>query len=82
MLPCMRTTLDLTDDLFRRAKKKAADEGVALREVVEAALRSYLIGRPRRSTYKLRWRTESGRPQPGIDLDDRDALFDQMGGRK
>ena len=82
MLLCMRTTLDLTDDLFRRAKKKAADEGVALRDVVEAALRGYLAGRSQRSTYKLRWRPESGRLQAGVDLDDRDALLDRMGGRK
>ena len=82
MLLGMRTTLDLTDDLFRRAKKRAADEGIALRDLVENALRSYLTGRPRRSTYKLRWRTESGRLQPGVDLDDRDELFDRMGGRK
>ena len=28
----MRTTMDINDDLMRRAKKKAADDGVAVRE--------------------------------------------------
>lgn len=81
MFLCMRTTLDLADEIFRRAKKRAADDGVPLRDVVEAALRSYLSGGPKTSKHELCWRTESGRLQPGVDLDDRDALFDRMGGR-
>jgi len=82
MFLCMRTTLDLSDELLRAAKKRAADERVPLREVVENALRRYLSGRQRRSEYRLRWSTEKGRLQPGVDLDDRDSLFDAMGGRK
>jgi hypothetical protein len=30
----------------------------------------------------LRWSSERGRLQPGVNLDDRDALFDLMGGRR
>jgi len=82
MLLCMRTTIDFIDDVLRRAKKRAADDGVSLRDLVERALRSYLETRPRRAGYRLRWRTERGRLQPGVDLDDRDALFDRMDGRK
>jgi hypothetical protein len=78
----MRTTLDLSDELFRAAKKRAADERVPLRDVVEDALRLYLSGKTRRAGYQLRWRTEAGRIQPGVDLDDRDSLFDAMGGRR
>ena len=78
----MRTTLDLSDELLREAKKRAADEQIPLREVVENALRRYLTGRRRQGKYQLRWSTERGRVQPGVDLDDRDSLFDAMGGRK
>jgi hypothetical protein len=77
----MRTTVEINDMLFRQAKKRAADEGMALRHVVEAALRVYLSKRPRSEGYKLRWRTERGRLLPGVKLDDRDALFDLMGSR-
>lgn len=81
MILCMRTTIEITDELFRQAKEKATAEGTALRQVVETALRLYLT-KPRRSTgYKLRWRTERGRVLPGVRLDDRDALFDLMNGR-
>ena len=74
--------MDIADELFRKAKKRAADEGIPLRAVVEAALRGYLSGQPRRTGYRLRWRTEKGRIQPGVRLDDRDALFDLMDGRR
>ena len=81
MLLCMRTTIEISDELLRQAKKRAADEGTALRQVVEAALRLYLVKSPRRTDYELRWRTERGRLLPGVQLDDRDALFDLMDGR-
>ena len=82
ILLCMRTTIDISDELFRQAKKRAADEGIPLREVVDAALRGYLSKRSKASSYKLSWRTERGRLQPGVNLDDRDSLFDLMGGRR
>lgn len=81
MLLCMRTTLDVSDELLRQAKRRAADEGGTLRSVVEAALRAYLSPIRRRAGYRLRWRAERGRIQPGVRLDDRDALFDLMDGR-
>lgn len=82
MFLCMRTTIDIADELMRRAKKKAADDGVPLRNVVEAALRRYLSDRPTATGYKLRWTTERGELMPGVDLDDRDSLFDVMDGIK
>jgi hypothetical protein len=77
----MRTTMDLSDELMRRAKKRAADDGIPLRDVVERALRGYLDGRTARTGYRLKWRTERWRLMPGVDIDDRDALFDRMAGR-
>lgn len=81
MLLCMRTTLDIQDGLLREAKKRAADQGAPLRQIVEEALQLYLAKRTRRVGYKLRWRTEKGRLLPGVRLDDRDALLDLMEGR-
>lgn len=81
MLMCVRTTVDLSDELLRRAKKRAAEERTSLRHVFETALHLYLGGSRKRTQYKLEWRTESGRLLPGVRLDDRDALFDLMDGR-
>jgi predicted transcriptional regulator len=79
----MRTTIDINDELFRRLKRRAADEGTTVRAVVERALRTHLEPQTRaRAAYTLAWRTERGRLQPGVDLDDRDALIDLMEGRR
>ena len=81
MLLCMRTTLDLNDELFRRAKRLAVRERITLRALIERALREHMAGSRTRKRYALRWRTEKGRLLPGVRLDDRDALFDLMDGR-
>jgi hypothetical protein len=78
----MRTTIEIADEVFRLAKRRAADEGVPLRHVVEAALRAFLTRRPAKGKrYALRWHTEAGRLQPGVRIEDRDSLFDVMGDR-
>ena len=82
MLSCMRTTIEISDELCRQLKRKAADEGVTIRQVVESALRVYLAKQTRRKGYELKWKTERGRMLPAVQLDDRDALFDLMDGRR
>ena len=82
MLLCMRTTIDLSDELYRQVKKRATDDGIAMRDVLEAALRGYLSTRRQRKPYRFRWSTEEGKLQPGVDIDDRDSLFDLMDRRK
>jgi hypothetical protein len=81
MLLCVRTTVDLNDELFRRAKRQAVRERIPLRALIERALRAHLTGSRPRERYALRWRTEKGRLLPGVRLEDRDALFDAMDGR-
>lgn len=78
----MRTTVDINDVLFRAAKRKAAEQGTSLRDLIEAALRQHLGKSKAAAGYTLRWQTERGRLQPGVDLTDRDALFDIMDGRR
>lgn len=82
MLSCMRTTIDLNDTVLRAAKRRAAEDGKTLKALVEEALRAHLSGKPRRADYRLQWRTEQGTLNPGVDLTDRDALFDLMDGRE
>jgi len=78
----MRTTLDVEDGLLRAAKRRAADEGRTLTAVIEEALRHYL--RPPRISGKpcrLKLLTKKGRPVPGVNFADRDALYERMEGR-
>jgi hypothetical protein len=79
MLEHMRTTLNIHDDLMRRVKKRAAETGATITEVVEDALRASVAGQaPRRERYVLAWQPMAGRTLPGIDLADRDSLYEAM----
>ncbi len=83
MLICMRTTLDLDDALLHAARKRAAERGKTLTAVVEEALAALLASRPPAARkYRLRWKTHKGRLLPGVNLADRDSLYDIMEGRK
>jgi hypothetical protein len=74
----MKTTLDIPDALFRRAKSKAAERGQSLKEFVGEALQEKLASRDKparlgepewmRGFGKLRrLRGETGRIQKRID---------------
>ena len=75
-----RTTLDIDDTLLRELKGLAAREGRTLQSVVNERLRQRSIpaGTPRFSLALPVW---NGTLRPGVDLTDRDALFDLMDGR-
>jgi plasmid stability protein len=75
-----RTTFVLDDDLLRELKKKAAAEGYSLQRLTNDLLRRAL-SQPREHSYRLRLRGWKATEQPGVDLLDRDKLFDLMGGR-
>jgi hypothetical protein len=66
----MRTTIRLRDDLLRRAKKRAAEEGRTLTSLVEEAVALVLAGpeEKRRRRARLPVSRASGGVQPGVDL--------------
>ena len=75
-----RTTIDIDDRLLRQLKAKAASEGRTLQAVVNEHLKRASAA-PTGPPYRLQlegWRAE---PRPGVDLFDRDTLFDLMDGR-
>lgn len=77
----MRTTMDLNDAILRQAKKKAVDEGRSVKAIVEDALQLYLNPKAPAKPYKLKWgEAKGGGLQPGVDLNDWDALRDLMDG--
>jgi predicted Zn-dependent protease len=83
MFICMRTTLNIDDDLMRTVKKYAAETDRTISAIIETALR-YLIEQEQRTDqpYRLRWKTVRGGLQAGVDLTDRDALIDHMEKRR
>ena len=82
MLICMRTTLNLDDELMKQVKRKAAEVGRTMTEVIETSLRESLRQtREHGPAYRLNMVTVKGVKRPGVDLTDRDSLFEAMEGR-
>ena len=79
MILCMRTTLDLDDELLQAAKAYAAGRRPTLRATVEQALRAFLAGPARARSDPPPIPVFRGRgAQPGVDLTDYVALEDMM----
>ncbi len=76
-----RTTLTLDDDLLKQLKESATSQGKTLAALVNDLLRHALAIRSRRQRYKLELRGWEAELQPGVDVLDRDKLFDLMNGR-
>ena len=70
----------IDDGLFRQIKKKAAEEGRTLQATANDLLRRALAQSPGQS-YRLNLRGWRANEQPGVDVLDRDKLFDLMDGR-
>ncbi len=59
MFFCMRTTLNLDDELMRAIKQRAAQRRTTITRVIEEAVRESLVPRQqRRARHKLHWRTD------------------------
>lgn len=78
MLICMRTTLQLDDQLVVQAKITAARTGRTLSQVIEDALRQALAPRAGSTRQRASVPTSPGRPLPGVNLDDNAGLLDLM----
>jgi hypothetical protein len=78
----MRTTIDIDDALLAEAKKRAIEQNISLRKVVETALRESLNRQNRPlKPFHLKWHTVRGRLMPGVDISDRDSVYERMEGR-
>ena len=66
----MRTTVRLRDDLLKRAKRRAAEEGRTLTSIIEEGV-ALVLGAPkpkRRALILLPVSQASGGIMPGVDL--------------
>jgi hypothetical protein len=76
----MRTTINIHDDLLRRAKQVAMERNCTLGSVIEDALQKSLNRKSSRAArVPTRLPTFRGRGlQPGVDLDSTVSLLDAM----
>jgi hypothetical protein len=78
----MRTTITVDEHILAAAKKRAAETHQTLSQVVEDALRTALMARTAgRQPFRLQWPTVDGGPLPGVDIADRNDLYERMEGR-
>ena len=75
-----RTTIDIDDRVLRKLKRKAADEGLTLQAVANDLLKRALHTQTS-PPFSLRVQGWSADLQPGVDILDRDSLFDVLNGR-
>lgn len=81
MLSRMKTTVDLPDELFVAAKKRAAELREPLRALIERGLRAELGRARRQGTPKRRtiaWVSGDGGLPPEVDVADRVAMHEWL----
>jgi hypothetical protein len=76
----MKTTIDVPDELFVAAKKRAAEERRPLRDVIAEGLRAQLQESRRRTgaSRPIAWVTVKGGLPKGVDVSNRDAMHDAL----
>lgn len=72
----MRTTIEIEDGLYRKAKAEAARRQTSLKNLMDEALRAFLAGAKRGLRYRADLPVVRGKHPPAIDPADRNALFD------
>lgn len=77
MLICMRTTINLPDELYRATRVRAAQEGRTVTSVLEEALRRFLADDERVGDYQVRPLSGAAVPA-GLGVDDNAAVRDLM----
>lgn len=75
-----RTTLKLDDAILRTLKQRAAAEGTTMQDLANQLLRRGLAA-PSHSSHTLTMTGWTAVTQQGVDILDRDRLFDLMDGR-
>ena len=76
----MKMTVEVDDGLARAAEACAAESGETLTGLIERVLSDYVEG-ARNEAPSLGLLTKQGRPVPGVDIDNRAALYDLMDAR-
>jgi len=80
----MKTTVEIPDEIFRAWKKRAVESGSTLKDMWELVLRSALQApqTETRSKRKIRWVTGKGGLPPGLDVSNRERMYDWLRGQK
>lgn len=77
----MRTTITIDGELLAQVRRRAADLGQTVSQVIEDSVREKLLRRGDDEATAFRVRAfHGGRVRPGVDLDDNGSLLETMDG--
>lgn len=76
----MRTTLNISDDLYQAVKIEAARRGDTVTSLVEESLRRLLDRPGELARVPFPVSSRSGGVKPGVDLSDPDQMYDLLYG--
>lgn len=76
----MKMTVEFDDGLVREAEACAAERGETLGDLIGRVLADY-VRDANNDARSLGLLTKGGRPVPGVDIDNRAALYDLMDAR-
>ena len=81
MVSCMKATMNLDDQLYRRVKIRAAEQGRTVTSLVEQALEALLSAhwtQPTAGRFVMPVLPSAGGVVPGVDLTNNAAVLDLM----
>ncbi|HKI75480.1 MAG TPA: hypothetical protein VJ998_12580 [Pseudomonadales bacterium] len=67
--------MNLDDQVLKKAKERAARDGITLTALVEDALKSRLLQSPKKVNYRFEPKVVTGSKPPNVDISERDALY-------
>lgn len=79
-MPVSRTSINLDEKILRKTKKLAQKKNLTMRAVIEEALVEYINRdfQPSKTKFELKLEVVKGKALSGIDIDDRDSLYEKM----
>lgn len=75
-----RTTISLDEAVYQKVKRIAQENGRSLAHTIQELLRSAMAPKKRKPPRSAPLHQNNG-PQAGVDISDRDRLYDLMAGR-
>lgn len=86
MVTHMKTTIDISNAIFKQSRRLAEEKGITFREAVEGGLRLLLKTQPKgKKPFRLRHHTFAGKgPAPGVSEGNwgavREKIYEGRGG--
>jgi predicted nucleic acid-binding protein len=74
-----RTTINVDETLLEKIRAFGSQQGWSLSKTISELLKVILYTREKKTEKNLQWVTFKGKAAKGIDVDDRDSLYEMMG---